>query len=376
MAPFFANQSCDPFTGQSAQCVIGTYVQYSVNVSCADEVQKAIAFAKSKNIRFVIRNTGHDYNGKSTGAGALAVWTHNLKDKSVLKWSDSYYKGKAIKLGAGVQGFEATAFASQYGLAVVGGECNTVGLAGGYTAGGGHSALSSKYGLAADQTLEFEVVDGNGVYRIANRNTNSDLYWALSGGGGGTYGVVLSVTVKAYTDIPITGASLIFTSDNITQDQYYDAIQTYHASLPAIVDAGIMSVWYFTNASFAISPLTGPGVSVDQMNAFLKPLTDKLDSYGKTYTKTVTNYPGYEAFFQGSFSAIDVGIAQYGGWLMPRSVVQNNNKALTDAYRAINNLGAQFIGVGVNVSKAVTGDVYNSVNPGWRDCLIDTVITT
>jgi aspartate/glutamate racemase len=57
-------------------------------------------------------------------------------------------------------------------------------------------------------------------------------------------------------------------------------------------------------------------------------------------------------------------------------VVENDNDALTDAYRAINNLGAQFIGVGVNTSFKVAGNVYNAVNPGWRTALIDTVITT
>lgn len=53
-------------------------------------------------------------------------------------------------MGAGVQGFEAYEAAHAKELAVVGGECPTVGIAGGYTQGGGHSALASKFGLAAD----------------------------------------------------------------------------------------------------------------------------------------------------------------------------------------------------------------------------------
>lgn len=80
MAPFFANRSCDPFTPRSADCVIGTYVQFTVNVSSAADVAAGIKFANDRNIRIVIRNTGHDYNGKSTGAGALGLWVHNLKD--------------------------------------------------------------------------------------------------------------------------------------------------------------------------------------------------------------------------------------------------------------------------------------------------------
>jgi hypothetical protein len=73
---------------------------------------------------------------------------------------------------------------------------------------------------------------------------------------------------------------------------------------------------------------------------------------------------------------IDVGIAQYGGRFIPRSLVENNNTALTAAYRFINEQGAQFIGVAANTSLASAGFPDNAVNPGWRDNLIDTVITT
>ena len=119
------------------------------------------------------------YLGKSTGAGALSVWTHYLKDIEFSDWSDKHYKGKAIKMGAGVQGFEAMAAAAAQGLVSVGGECPTVGVAGGYTQGGGHSALSTSFGLGADQTLEWEVVTASGKLVTASRTENEDLYWAL-----------------------------------------------------------------------------------------------------------------------------------------------------------------------------------------------------
>lgn len=59
MAPFFANQSCDPFQPRERPCELGNYVRYAVNASGPADIQRAIAFAASKNIRLVIRNTGH-----------------------------------------------------------------------------------------------------------------------------------------------------------------------------------------------------------------------------------------------------------------------------------------------------------------------------
>lgn len=60
MAPFFANQSCDPWTAESRTCTLGNYVDYAVNVSSAQDISLAVIFASENNIRLVIRNTGHE----------------------------------------------------------------------------------------------------------------------------------------------------------------------------------------------------------------------------------------------------------------------------------------------------------------------------
>jgi FAD/FMN-containing dehydrogenase len=104
------------------------------------------------------------------------VWTHYLKDIEFLDWSEENYKGKAIKMGAGVQAYEAIEAAQVQGLVAIGGECPTVGIAGGYTQGGGHSALSTSFGLGADQTLSWEVVTASGRLVTASRTENLSLY--------------------------------------------------------------------------------------------------------------------------------------------------------------------------------------------------------
>lgn len=119
------------------------------------QIQLAINFARNNNLRFVVKNTGHDFCGRSTGAGALSVWTHHLKDQIYYDaHTTSNYSGPAIKAGSGVQGFELYDFANAHGMVAIGGECRTVGWGGGYIAGGGHSPLSPIYGMAADQVRQ------------------------------------------------------------------------------------------------------------------------------------------------------------------------------------------------------------------------------
>lgn len=381
MAPFFANRSCDPFTARDSQCILGTYVQYAVDVASADHVIKALEFAQRKNIRAVIRNTGHDYNGKSTGAGSLGIWMHHLKDIEIIDWTSDRYQGKAMRMGAGVQGFEAYDAAHEQNLAMVGGECPTVGLAGGYTQGGGHSMLGSKYGLGADQVLEWEVIDGKGNHLIATREQNTDLFWALSGGGGGTYGVALSMTVKIYPDLPTSGFNLTFTSDGISQDTYWSLIGAWHQLLPTIVDEGITGLEAFDNKSFTIVDVVGHGISTAKLNSLVSPFLATLNSHNITYNSTTSLSPSYHSHFfnvlqKASIFPVTVSVAQYGGRLIPRSTVENNNSALTSAYRDVVRNGGSLTAVIINVSSTVAGDVYNSVNPAWRTNLLDTVVTT
>lgn len=282
MAPIWANDSCDPFTGRDAQCVIGSYVQYAVNATGASDYIATINFARERNIRLVIRNTGHDYSGKSTGAGAIALWTHHLKDIAVLDYQSTAWSGKAMKMGAGVQAFEAQTAANALGLVVVEGTCPTVGIAGGYTQGAGASPLASKFGLAADQVLEWEVVTPTGKVLTATPDQNSDLYWALSGGGGGTYGVVLSMTVKLHENMPTGGATLSFTEST---DKYWDAVEVFLMSLPAIVDAGAVVYWQVIPGNrFMIPQSYLPNGTGQDLERLLQPTFIALNQSGITYS--------------------------------------------------------------------------------------------
>ena len=319
------------------------------------------------------------YLGKSTGAGALSIWTHHLQNIQNLNYTSPGYSGPALKLLAGVQVENAYAAAREFGYVLVGGDCATVGVAGGYVQGGGHSALSSKFGMGADSTLEFEVVDGQGNLLTASPTQNPDLYWALSGGGGGTYGVVYSVTLRAHPDTHVTGAMVQFNSTNATKDAYYEAIEVYHGLVPTYTAAGATTIGSISSQSFSLTPMTLPNGTADEMNALLKPLRDKLDSLSIPYSCNVKSFPNWYSFYMTMIEPNPTQMvqnAQYGGWFIPSEVVENQNSNLTAAVRAIVEDGVDFTGIGINATSKFTPAPLNAVHPSWRSSAISVILTS
>lgn len=88
--------------------------------------------------------------------------------------------GAAITAAAGTQMLELDKEAHLRNLTIVSGGAGTVGV-GGFLTGGGHGALSSTYGLGADQVLEIEMVTPGGEILTANECQNQDLFWAMRG---------------------------------------------------------------------------------------------------------------------------------------------------------------------------------------------------
>ncbi|GAO19335.1 uncharacterized protein UV8b_05236 [Ustilaginoidea virens] len=365
LAPYFANQSCDPFLPPSSPCYVGTYIQYAVDVAAASDIQQTLAFAQRHNLRLVIRNTGHDYLGKSTGAGALGVWTHHLKTFQVLDYSSPAYAGKAVKMGAGVQAGEAQAQAFQHNVTLTAGVCPTVGLAGGYTQGGGLGPLTGRYGFGADQVLEWEVVLADGTLVTATPDCHADLYWALTGGGGGAYGVVVSMTIQAHANDMTSAASLAFSHAG---DSYFDAIKAFQRVTPALADVNATGFWTITDASFSLGPATAPGITKDALDKILAPVLQKLKALDIPYNYTSAQFGSYyecaRAYNPPDYSP---GL-QIGGRLVTRSDFTRNEDGFVDAIRNVISYGAAVVGVSFRAPAA--GGPSNSINRALRDAFI------
>ncbi|KAF7349739.1 Fad binding domain protein [Mycena sanguinolenta] len=372
MNPVFVNKSCDPFDPPETPCRIGAYVQYAVNVTSSDHVIKTIQFVKQHNIRFVVKGTGHDYLGRSTGTGAVSVWMHNLRKVTPIpQFQSAHYTGPAFKVQPGVSGFEVANAAHDEGLVVVSGECPSVSFAGGFIQGGGHGVLSSYRGLAADQTLEFEVITTQGKLVPASPTQNQDLYWALSGGGGGNYGIVWSVTVKAFQDLPVTIASINFTSDGISQDTYWKAIDAYQASTPALTDAKVWGEAEYNNTDFKLNPVFGVNKSSSEITALIQPLLDTLDNLGVNYVTATNTYSGYLEGYNTltSMKGFKVADTLAGSRFLPRSLWKDpaTLKSVQSTIRSIVEGGTTAIDFIFRPTLEVAGNPNNAVLPAWRD---------
>jgi FAD/FMN-containing dehydrogenase len=89
----------------------------------------------------------------------------------------------AARVASGLESWEMFAYMDQYNMTLVVPGPYTVGAYGGWISGGGHSILGSLYGLGSDQALSLQVVTADGRFVTADPETNTDLYYALRGGG-------------------------------------------------------------------------------------------------------------------------------------------------------------------------------------------------
>src|SRR3569623_2016758 len=185
---------------------------YAVHAESSADVAASVRFARKHNLRLVVKGGGHSYLGGSNAPVSLLVWTRAMDS---IELHDAFVPDgsraapvPAVSVGAGcIWGRVYRAVTVEGGQYVQGGGCTTVGVAG-LVQGGGFGSFSKGYGIAAAGLLEAAVVTADGETRVVNRDREPDLFWALKGGGGGTFGVVTRLTLATH-DLPKTFGAVI-----------------------------------------------------------------------------------------------------------------------------------------------------------------------
>ena len=152
------------------------------------DIATCLAFVRKYGIPLAARSGGHSYAGWSSTKGLIV---------DVSRMSGITVSGSTATVGAGTRLIDLYSTLSAHGRTVPGGSCPTVGIAG-LTLGGGVGVVARAYGLTCDNVQSLQIVTADGQIRMCSPSTNSDLYWACRGGGGGNFGVVTSFNFRTH----------------------------------------------------------------------------------------------------------------------------------------------------------------------------------
>ncbi|KAF1850545.1 FAD-binding domain-containing protein [Cucurbitaria berberidis CBS 394.84] len=396
MSQWASGNTCVPTSHPNSTCAQGGYPVYVVKATSIRHIQLAVDFARNNHIRLVIKNSGHDFNGKSIGGHSLSVWTHHLKD---LVYHANYssptgsYTGRAVAYAAGVQAFEGSALMRRNNMTFIIAGGTTVGIAGGFLQGGGHSSYTSYYGLAADQVLAITAVTADGKVVEAHEGQNEDLFWAFRGGGGGTFGIITSVVVKAFPNTPLVSGSIRFSTTPtrgtnataISHETFWAGMKAYWEFGTAICDAGGLGYNFIypnssiTGLTFTVS-ISLPKKTLAEYRSFVRPLLEKLNSLGialpvptlkQSFVAAFDNEPPFP-LSRRTLGDI-TGHTLIASRLFPRSSFSSNS-SLHASHLAIRHLvedgDLTFHGMSYSPTLAVAGNPSNAVNPAFRNTVL------
>lgn len=295
-----------------------------------------------------------------------SVWTHYMQGIEYLeaflpKDCPASKVQQAFTVAAGSRGRDMYEAANKHNLAVVAGSAQDVGIIGHFSSGGksrapcdatidlvnntrvGHGPLSATYGLSVDNVLEIRVVTPDGQLRVANPCVNPDLFWALRGGGGGTFGVVTFVTMKAYPSPQSTRHSFSLSlANSINQTLFWTLVAEIIADFPRLKEGGMEG--YSTIVPPAAIPGAKSWLYSWGMNIFNKPkgtaetlfdpIMRKLDPLNGTdiiYQQSVDYYPDFFTLWNSTITdeKVATGGATLGSRLIPAKGLADKQRLST-----------------------------------------------
>lgn len=401
--PIFANDSCLPpgasgYNETLLGCHLGGLPIFIVNATSAAQISTAVAWASARDIRIIVKGTGHDLSGRSAGAHALSIWTHSLKSiKYESQWQlPAGGVDDVLIVGSGSNWGEVTAAAAAEGRVCISAQDSTVGL-GGFIQGGGYGPLSSHYGLSADNIYQATVVTTSGEILVANNVQNQDLIWAIRGGGPGLYGVVTEYVLRSHP-IPETVVAATLSMGLSTNSTSYNAtwagLAAFMKSLPDSMDQGL------TGSGNAVSSTMGVTLSMDyfgynmtaeSLTALLEPVRASIlaqsqhDALNVSVAEPVL-YPSYVDFFY-YLQSTSVGAGDATGLISSRVLGRTDLSNLSICrlqYHLRQVMQAETEGGGsrllVNLQSGrgtaqVETSMRGALNPAWRTGYVHTIAT-
>ena len=190
----------------------------------AKAVSTTMLWAANNGLRFAVRSGGHSYEGFSQSPDLVI----DVRGMTGIKLATDK---KSVSIGSGSSLGSVYKALWPSNLAIPAGSCFPVGVAG-HSLGGGFGLLGRSFGLACDSVLSMEVVDASGHIRNVSGKENPDLFWALRGGGNGSFAVVTNFNFRT-SPVSVVARFVITWSKPIAQAaKIVQAWQQWLADLP------------------------------------------------------------------------------------------------------------------------------------------------
>ncbi|GAA5867030.1 hypothetical protein JCM8547_008415 [Rhodosporidiobolus lusitaniae] len=360
---------------------------YVLEALDADDVIHAVQFARSHRLRLRVKNTGHDYLGRSSDAGSFTLWTNKLKSSAyeesfVPEGAPAGTKGeKALRAGAGMVVQDLYEAANKHGVVVTAGVSRTVGGAGGFVLGGGHGPFAPSFGLAADNVLEYTVVTANGTLLRTSPYSYPSLFTALRGGGS-AFAVIVETVFRAFT--PPAGFVGIFgefaVMPNATKEDgdaaWLELMQRWVTLQPVLSNAAPFAGYTYVQRP-ADTPFAYvlPSPDLDLAKKLFTPIFEFADTHPalRTEYKYVEMESWYELWhgpFTDALERLDaVGISLLlGSRLVPKDVVEQKSDDLGRFLAESHSPSIVHLVAGGAVQNEPAHP--SSVNPAWRKALL------
>jgi hypothetical protein len=178
---------------------------------CADvaDVIAAIHFARKNHLLVSVRGGGHNAGGLGVCEDGLVI------DLSGIKYVHVDPAARTVRVGGGCTWCDVDHATHAFGLAVPSGVIATTGV-GGLTLGGGMGHLTRQFGLTIDNLLAADVILADGRFVTASADENTDLFWAIRGGGG-NFGVVTSFLFQAHPVSTVCAGPMLWDLDQAAE---------------------------------------------------------------------------------------------------------------------------------------------------------------
>jgi FAD/FMN-containing dehydrogenase len=195
----------------------------------ADEVAAVVDFARAEGLRVAVQAEGHGANALGElGEDTLLVKTGRMTGAEI------DVENRRVRVQPAAKWFDVSDLASPQGLAGLSGSSAEVGVVG-YTLGGGHGWLARKHGLACNSVTAAEIVTADGQLIRTDHETESDLFWALRGGGG-NFGAVTALELELYPVPELYGGMLAWPWERTS-----DVLHAWREWVPGLPDE--MGTW-------------------------------------------------------------------------------------------------------------------------------------